>query len=147
LRLEKTPGVAVKTKHMNIKISLLRISATLVPCGLKNQHEAPKRTPVLLSDKTPLDTDLKTGTKSVDYLKIYRDGIIRNVLNSKVALFFIAFLPQFIDPALKKHRPAVPCAWNNFYYNGDYLVFDLGNFCFHDLRQTKRQQQSLHVPE
>ncbi|MFL5896679.1 MAG: LysE family translocator [Thermoleophilaceae bacterium] len=30
---------------------------------------------------------------------IYRDGAVVNILNPKTALFFYAFLPQFIDPA------------------------------------------------
>src|SRR5688572_5739871 len=55
----------------------------------------------MLTDKSQLNTNATTETVSVNYLNVYRDAIATNVLNPKVALFFIAFLPQFIDPALK----------------------------------------------
>lgn len=35
---------------------------------------------------------------AVNLWRVYRQGFLTNVLNPKVALFFLAFVPQFIDP-------------------------------------------------
>ena len=52
----------------------------------------------VIADSLPDDEKL-TLTKSLDYAKIYKQGVLTNTLNPKVALFFIAFFPQFIDPS------------------------------------------------
>ncbi|MDP3833794.1 MAG: LysE family translocator, partial [Hydrogenophaga sp.] len=51
---------------------------------------------LLLSKATPLD--LSAGTTEVNLWRVYRRGFLTNVLNPKVALFFLAFVPQFIAP-------------------------------------------------
>ena len=39
------------------------------------------------------------GRNGLSHAALYRRGIIMNVTNPKVSIFFLAFLPQFADPA------------------------------------------------
>lgn len=42
--------------------------------------------------------DLEVESKqSLEYKKLYKRGVLMNVLNPKVSLFFLALFPQFID--------------------------------------------------
>ena len=40
-----------------------------------------------------------SGEKKLSSLQLYRRGIIMNVTNPKVSIFFLAFLPQFTQPS------------------------------------------------
>lgn len=42
---------------------------------------------------------MQNGSSSVSFRRLYVRGIIMNVTNPKVAIFFLAFLPQFADPS------------------------------------------------
>ena len=43
--------------------------------------------------------DAQAGAGVYGYARLFRDGFIINLLNPKTALFFLAFLPQFVDVA------------------------------------------------
>src|ERR671914_491663 len=49
----------------------------------------------LLTRET-IDDDISRAPRT--RRKLFVDGVVVNVLNPKTALFFIAFLPQFVDP-------------------------------------------------
>lgn len=58
---------------------------------------------IYLGIRTLLSRDdaFATGTaETATYRRIFSQGVVVNILNPKVALFFVAFVPQFIDPSL-----------------------------------------------
>ena len=66
-----------------------------------------------------VEPDLETGQKE-RLSRVFRQSILVQILNPKVALFFLAFLPQFVDPS----RGA---AWTQIVVLGATLAF-LGLF-------------------
>jgi len=78
-------GIAALLRSSPMAFNVVRYAgaAYLIYLGLK-----------MLAQRTDL-TSQQLKTESLG--AIFRQGVITNVLNPKVAIFFLAFLPQFID--------------------------------------------------
>jgi threonine/homoserine/homoserine lactone efflux protein len=51
-----------------------------------------------LSFKSNTKTKLNTKKNSLSSFNLYKRGVIMNITNPKVSIFFLAFLPQFTNP-------------------------------------------------
>lgn len=47
----------------------------------------------------PADLTDPAGGRTLGLARLFAQGVVINVLNPKVGLFFLAFLPQFLDPS------------------------------------------------
>ncbi|MFT5720895.1 MAG: threonine/homoserine/homoserine lactone efflux protein [Motiliproteus sp.] len=66
-------------------------AAYLIWLGMQSLGSAIRRRGVLIETPTPVS--------EVPALTSLREGLLSNVLNPKPIIFYMAFLPQFIDPA------------------------------------------------
>lgn len=81
-------GLSVIIQQSEILFNIIRYAgaAYLIFIGIKSFIEKPS---IMIFNQN--QNDINTN------LKILRQGTITNVLNPKVSLFFLAFLPQFVD--------------------------------------------------
>lgn len=82
------------------------------------------------------------GAANARFFRLYRTGAMMSVLNPKVALFFLAFLPQFV--------PAdAPSPWRNLLLLGAvfdaqaFAVFAVVSVCAGTLFKTLRERPSV----
>lgn len=66
----------------------------LIWLGLGSLRQAAKRPPVSGTEPLPV-----ASRRSVAVGVSFREGLFSNVLNPKTALFYMALLPQFVDPS------------------------------------------------
>jgi threonine/homoserine/homoserine lactone efflux protein len=53
----------------------------------------------MLMSRGSLRLDATPAVNADSYSRVFWQGFLTNVLNPKIALFFLAFVPQFIEPA------------------------------------------------
>jgi len=101
---------------------------------------------IFLGLKTLLQPRITLGradqSTTVGFGSAFRQGIVTNVLNPKVALFFLAFLPQFIDPAAPAKVPAFLILGSTFVTTGTIWCLFLAWFAS-AISQRLRKSENL----
>jgi threonine/homoserine/homoserine lactone efflux protein len=82
---------------------------------------------MLLSRPRPL-TEVSVDTATTSLASVFWQGALTNVLNPKVALFFLAFLPQFVDAESAHKTLAFLLLGAVFIFNG--TLWSLGTAAF-----------------
>jgi RhtB (resistance to homoserine/threonine) family protein len=101
----------------------------------------------MFTDRSKLDASITASTQKINFLKIYRDAVLTNVLNPKVAMFFIAFLPQFIDPGYQNSIIPFMLLGITFTITGTAWCLVLANFSsflFAKLRSNQKFSSYLN---
>ena len=81
-------GVAIIIQTSTIAFSLLKFTGAVYLLYLAWQVF-----------RAPAEKIQGTGGPPISVRKLYVRGIVMNITNPKVSIFFLAFLPQFADPA------------------------------------------------
>jgi threonine/homoserine/homoserine lactone efflux protein len=82
---------------------------------------------MLLSRSRPL-TDVAVNGGAVSLASVFWQGALTNMLNPKVALFFLAFLPQFVDGASEHKALAFLLLGAVFICNGTLWCLSIAAF-------------------
>ena len=105
----------------------------LIFLGVKGFLSKPHDTFAVKHDSTPNS-----------YSQIYYAGLLTNILNPKVALFFLAFLPQFIDPVYNYKAISFLLLGLTFVCTGTIWCLCLALFSASVFRKIRQVQKGNH---
>jgi threonine/homoserine/homoserine lactone efflux protein len=97
---------------------------------------------MLLSRSDPPADDAAKASEAVSLRQVFWQGALTNVLNPKVALFFLAFLPQFVAENSPHRAAAFVLLGLIFIFNGTLWCLGVAAFA---ARAAGRVRQSVHA--
>lgn len=91
-------GLSVHTLLAVLGVSALIVASPLLFGGIQAAGAAYLLYLAFVTLRTGTQVELESASLAVSDAGMFRRGFLMNVLNPKVALFFLAFLPQFVVP-------------------------------------------------
>ena len=88
-------GLSVLLANSPTAFMIVKYIGASYLCYLGVKMLMSKQQPLLASNLP--DDEKKATAQPLDRWQIYKQGVLTNTFNPKVALFFLAFFPQFID--------------------------------------------------
>ncbi len=118
-------GCIVHVLAATLGLSMILVSSSLTFTFIKFMGAAYL---IYLGIRTLLNLKEKTGNPAqsfskMPYGKIFRQAILVNVLNPKVALFFMALLPQFVSPGAQ--HPALAFLFLGMVFNVNGVLVNI----------------------
>ncbi len=95
-------------------------------------------------DSAIVPAGVRAEAVAVDLWRVYRQGFLTNVLNPKVALFFLAFVPQFIAPGTEDKVTAFLLLGLIFNLNSLPINFGYAWFAGWATRRVVAVQRAMH---
>ena len=98
---------------------------------------------MLLSRQQAPVADVATGSGAILLRQVFLQGALTNVLNPKVALFFLAFLPQFVAADSPHKAAAFMLLGLIFIFNGTFWCLGVAAFAARAAGRIRQSGQAL----